>query len=155
MISADGGDRTHTSGEGNWILSPARLPVPPHRLNCRDEWLTRFVRNATGENVRRRRHDVKGRCIRDDCAKHRQFSCRECPPAGSTTTHPPLFIDILPIDRNYFNRLSISQMAQLACSATSSSGSWVSFFNTDKSSFPPTFPNATHTFRTKRFRLIR
>jgi hypothetical protein len=28
---AGGGNRTHTPGEGNRILSPARLPVPPLR----------------------------------------------------------------------------------------------------------------------------
>jgi hypothetical protein len=31
---------------GHWILSPARLPIPPRRLTCRDEWLTGFNRNA-------------------------------------------------------------------------------------------------------------
>jgi hypothetical protein len=36
LEGADGGDRTHTSGEGNWILSPARLPVPPRRLFTRE-----------------------------------------------------------------------------------------------------------------------
>ncbi len=28
---AAGGGRTHTPGKGNWILSPARLPIPPQR----------------------------------------------------------------------------------------------------------------------------
>lgn len=28
---AESGGRTHTPGEGNGILSPARLPVPPFR----------------------------------------------------------------------------------------------------------------------------
>ena len=30
--SAEGGGRTHTVFEHHWILSPARLPVPPLRL---------------------------------------------------------------------------------------------------------------------------
>ncbi len=29
--NAAGGGRTHTPGKGNWILSPARLPIPPQR----------------------------------------------------------------------------------------------------------------------------
>jgi hypothetical protein len=31
---------------GHWILSPARLPIPPRRLTFRDEWLTDFPKNA-------------------------------------------------------------------------------------------------------------
>lgn len=31
ITGADGGSRTHTRGKPDWILSPARLPVPPHR----------------------------------------------------------------------------------------------------------------------------
>ena len=31
---------------GHRILSPARLPIPPRRLSCRDECLTDFDRNA-------------------------------------------------------------------------------------------------------------
>src|SRR5580704_12830105 len=31
---------------GHRILSPARLPIPPRRLSCRDESLTDFGRNA-------------------------------------------------------------------------------------------------------------
>ena len=31
LQTAEGGTRTHTRGEPNWILNPARLPVPPLR----------------------------------------------------------------------------------------------------------------------------
>jgi hypothetical protein len=31
-FNAQGGSRTHTLGKENWILSPARLPVPPPGL---------------------------------------------------------------------------------------------------------------------------
>ena len=38
IYGADGGNRTHTEFELHWILSPARLPVPPlgplNRVNC-------------------------------------------------------------------------------------------------------------------------
>ncbi len=30
--STGGGSRTHTGREAHWILSPARLPIPPLRL---------------------------------------------------------------------------------------------------------------------------
>ncbi len=32
---AGGGSRTHTRGEPNWILNPARLPVSPLRLSLK------------------------------------------------------------------------------------------------------------------------
>src|SRR6266480_1556417 len=35
LASAEGGNRTHTGLSAHWILSPARLPVPPLRLETR------------------------------------------------------------------------------------------------------------------------
>ena len=49
---ADGGDRTHTSDEGNWILSPARLPIPPRRLQVKTELLIRLEGNASANDLR-------------------------------------------------------------------------------------------------------
>ena len=51
-VSADGGDRTHTSDEGNWILSPARLPVPPRRLQVKTELVIRLEGNASANDLR-------------------------------------------------------------------------------------------------------
>ena len=33
IFGAGGGTRTHTRGEPNWILNPARLPISPLRLS--------------------------------------------------------------------------------------------------------------------------
>ena len=45
-LGADGGDRTHTSFEGQRILSPSRLPVPPRRLRSEEKSLIPWRENA-------------------------------------------------------------------------------------------------------------
>lgn len=110
---------------GHWILSPARLPIPPRRLSCRDESLTDFKRNARDSSSSVTERAVLG-------------------PADSRTS--TIIGQFLP---------SICVIAHLACSAISASGSAARSRKTGKSSAVPTFPSATQTLRTKRFRLIR
>ena len=81
QATAGGGSRTHTPGEGNWILSPARLPIPPRRLCCflqADRRSRQPMRNITSkadpvthscaqrhshpertENMRREKHQMR------------------------------------------------------------------------------------------------
>ena len=47
---AEGGSRTHTRFEPHWILSPARLPIPPLRHVFGEHWLlySKPKKNARG-----------------------------------------------------------------------------------------------------------
>jgi hypothetical protein len=48
IIGASGGNRTLTLKK-NWILNPARLPVPPQRQYLKDSFLNKPLNNSENE----------------------------------------------------------------------------------------------------------
>jgi hypothetical protein len=50
-IDAEGGNRTHTGREPHWILSPARLPVPPLRRETKSSFVAVKVSPARRDRV--------------------------------------------------------------------------------------------------------
>jgi hypothetical protein len=178
--SADGGGRTHTSFEGQWILSPSRLPIPPRRRligswitsafceKGKGSWSARDLSPLSNRGVRRKRRNAEA------CPKFKRSlsAARLRPPTlHASTLDPVLFasfskwLSLRRVPRNlkvatsrthsktclsYDALCSISSMAQQACSETRGSSDAARSRSTGRSASLPELPIATQTFRRKR-----